>query len=109
MGEWKLRRIAASRRRASQQEFVLVEGFRKGLRESGYVEGENVLIEYKWANGNYEELPRLAAELVNRNSFSSRGSGRGYGNQVMLRVKTSLLNTNGRMEITKNCRVSPQS
>jgi putative tryptophan/tyrosine transport system substrate-binding protein len=43
-----------------------VTGFRKGLSESGFVEKQNVAIEYRWAEARYERLPQLAAELVDR-------------------------------------------
>lgn len=40
------------------------EGLRQGLRERGYIEGQNIALEYRWAQGRFERLPALAAELV---------------------------------------------
>jgi ABC-type uncharacterized transport system substrate-binding protein len=52
--------------RSSSEAASVVHAFRQGLGEAGYVEGRNVIIEYCWAEGRYERLPALAAELVRR-------------------------------------------
>lgn len=55
-----------SSRSPDESKYVLA-AFRKGLSEAGFTEGTNVTVEYRWALGEYEKLPALAADLVKRN------------------------------------------
>ena len=52
--------------RSSADSAGLLIAFHKGLKEAGYVEGQNVVIDYRFAEGQYDRLPVLAADLVNR-------------------------------------------
>ena len=58
--------MGCSIRARPKQTREFVAGFRKGLAETGYVEGRNILIEYRWGHGESTRLPELAADLVSR-------------------------------------------
>ena len=53
----------------------LVAAFHEGLKEQGYVEGRNIWIHYRWAEGRYDELESLAADLSSTQGFGDRCHG----------------------------------
>jgi putative ABC transport system substrate-binding protein len=61
--------------RSADNSMHLMAAFRRGLNETGYVEGRNVAIEYYWANGQYDRLPALAADLARRQVTVITASG----------------------------------
>jgi putative tryptophan/tyrosine transport system substrate-binding protein len=69
----------------------LVEAFRRGLKEeAGYVEGENVAIEFRWALGDYNRMPALAADLVNRKVTVIAAVGSEVSGQAAKQATTSI-------------------
>ena len=70
--------------RAPDESAYLVSAFRRGLAETGFVEGQNAMIEYRWASGRYAQLPLLADDLVSRGVAVIAATG---GDPVALAVK----------------------
>jgi putative ABC transport system substrate-binding protein len=61
--------------RSLSDSVALVAAFRKGLNEAGFVEGKNIAIEYRWADGQYDRLPGMAGELVQRGAVMLVATG----------------------------------
>ena len=67
----------------------ILTGFRLGLRDTGYVEGQNVAVEYRWARGHYDQLPALAAVLVKQGvSVIAAGGGEVTAQAVKMETST---------------------
>jgi putative ABC transport system substrate-binding protein len=76
-----------SGRSPSESTYALV-AFHEGLKQGGYVEGQNVAIEYRWAEGRYDRLPTLAADLV-RHQVSLIAATGGIGAALAAKAATT--------------------
>ena len=76
--------------RSPTEAAYVVAAFHRGLGEGGYSEGQNVGIEYHWAEGQYDRLPALAAELVGRSVALIASTG-GIGTAIAAKQATSTI------------------
>jgi ABC-type uncharacterized transport system substrate-binding protein len=83
--------IVGSLNAVSPQQWAnYLAGFRRGLADQGFVEGDNVRFEYRWAHGRYDQLPALAADLVSRKVAVIFASGGVIGAQAAKAATTSI-------------------
>jgi ABC-type uncharacterized transport system substrate-binding protein len=68
----------------------LVSAFRQGLRDEGFTDGQNVTIEYRWAENQYERLPKLAADLVHRQVAAIAATGGSISVQAVKAATTTI-------------------
>jgi hypothetical protein len=80
--------------RSTEDTKHLLGAFRNGLAQSGYVEGQNVSIEYRWALGQYDRLPAMAASLPR----GRRGRYRDYSDCVPRRRRSSARGFGGELQ-----------
>src|SRR5215471_18759070 len=76
--------------RSPHEAAYVVAAFHRGLKEGGYTEGQNVGIEYRWAEGQYDRLPGLATDLVHRRVALIASTG-GIGAAIAAKQATSAI------------------
>jgi putative tryptophan/tyrosine transport system substrate-binding protein len=76
---------------ASASEYApYTAGFIRGLNEAGFIEGRDVVIEYRWAEGHYDRLPAMAADLVRQHVAVIFASGGGLPLQAAIAATTTI-------------------
>jgi len=76
--------------RSSEVEIEIVRALQQGLRETGYAEGRNITVQYRWAEGRYDRLPALANELVDRRAAVIVTTGGGQPARAVLAATSTI-------------------
>jgi hypothetical protein len=88
----------------------VVEALREGLNEAGFAEGQNISIEFRWAEGQYDRLPAMAADLVSRRVALIVAAGVGFTRSTTRRRRIGSASSNLRYpELLATPVVPPQA
>ena len=90
--------------RAPGESAAVVTAFRKGMSETGFIEGQNAIIAFRWAEGHYERLPSLASDLVALNVAVLFAAG-GPRRRLLRRQKRRPFRLSSRQRATRSASV----